>query len=147
MSVYDTPDGRKALEKVDYCFAEVYRAEAVLAMIEWLAEQERGMALVIGRCEWDGAMGQYVKADWWHVDMDTGHDIRTVGAPTLDEALVAAVLASKEKTPLTEDDEQATPTNAPGPTGQAVPMRIVPHPPRQTGDDARTDASGTPDRS
>lgn len=36
-------------------------------------------------------------------------------------------------------DEQAIDTTAPGPAGEAVPMRIIPQAPRQTGDEARTD--------
>lgn len=106
MSIYDTEAGRKALEKVGFSrdatgdYPPVHRygpmgsALAEYAMMDWLVEQ------------WDNLAVERYPVQGWGVSIlrpDTPHSLELVqefigsSATSRAEALIAAVLASKEK--------------------------------------------------
>lgn len=94
MSIYDTEAGRKAMEKVEYQFADAYPADAMRAMIEWLEDHYPGAFFE------KFPEGNHTVSVLRPASPDCPDLVREFlsDAPTLDEALVAAVLASKEKT-------------------------------------------------
>lgn len=97
MSIFDTPDGIKALKKVGLAlWMNVLKETATVTMIEWLGERH-GDLLIYRICGKPGV--------WWEIEGMGG--ARHAVADTLDEALVAAVLATPAPEVRTEGEKDA----------------------------------------